>query len=170
MDWSALVSLVAVGVAGLSVWVSYQERVVIHRQAIYLKQMEVHSELTKRCAELMNELRRARDGYPMVGIPEDSERRLIYETARQAYNEIERVFDGSLLFVSSSVAEAGLGLTDTWHQVTQESEWLDSREVFVPEMVHACYCVIRAARTSLGIEPISREIQPVVRRTKPTEA
>ncbi len=156
MDWSAFVSLVAVAVAGLSVWLNYRERVSSHRQTIYQKQIEAYGAMAREgwlffvvyARSLATDLKAA-------------ERKQRCKAASEQFDSLQMTFMQNMVFFPASVGTKFSKVQKLY------AEWLHSGDTELKaeslqkdaqEAAEAFADALDAARNALGIEPLSRDI------------
>lgn len=159
MDWSSLVSLVAVAVTGLSLWLSYRERTAGHRQLIYQKQIEAYEAILGASWALYNKTVRV---LPVGNIllDQDAQTKFLEDT-RGEFEAWEGVYFEKIFVCPDEVAKV-LDTTVLWidiyNDTTKPRMSLDVRN----ELADALYKAEHTASHALGIGPLSKEILSIV--------
>ncbi len=159
MDWSALVSLVAVAVAGLSVWLSYRERTSAHRQFVYQKQADAYREmlhafnpLTRKMFDLLPADAAALDAKLAAKIVNETQ--ADYNAAMMIHNELVFMLD-------QQVSDKFVRALELWESL-EAGEWSGKGNNPYAEWYDCMNGASNEARRAMGIVPLTREAQSVI--------
>ncbi len=160
MDWSALVSLVAVAVTGLSVWIGYRERASVHRQLVYEKQVESCSLVARAMWDLVAKTIDVLDGAPDI-LTDENSKRLREETERDKATAAATYYE-HLTFLPAKLTDSFLELLLIWDRAAHPEQFEAERRNPRNFMLLAYLNAVSDARNALGIDPLSNEISRIV--------
>jgi hypothetical protein len=162
MGWESIVSLGALGVAALSVWLGYRERAAGLRAALYGKQVDVYGLVLAALAELHAvaiEFTTAKS-YPL----DSKSREELRLTAKEQIAGVAHAFTENVVFLPASVAEAVFNYRTTFVAITAPAA---AEKMYPPELYNAADPQIELTnafervwevmRHQLGTEALSKQ-------------